>query len=77
MPDISWKTGNMVRNGVSWKAKRDGWSGNFCETGICEVLTSMERQGEVGKKEAGLVSFENIEQLGTAVISLNLFLYMM
>ena len=41
------------------------------------MLTSMERQGEVGKKEAGLESFENIEQLGTAVISLNLFLYMM
>ena len=41
------------------------------------MFTSMGRQGEVGKKEAGLVPFENMEEVGRAVISLNLFLCMM
>ena len=53
------------------------WPRNFCEAEIGEVLTSMGRQGEVGKKEAGLVPFENMEEVGRAVISLNLFLCMM
>ena len=71
MPDISWKTGNMVRNGVSWKAKRDGWSGIICEAEIGEVLTSVGKQGEVGKREAGLVSVENMKEVGRDPISLN------
>ena len=67
---------NIGRNEVSWKAKRDVWPRNFCEAEIGEVLTSVGRQGEVGKKEAGLVPFENMEEVGRAVISLNLVLYM-
>ena len=38
------------------------WPRNFCEAEIGEVLTSMGRQGEVCKREAGLVSVENIKR---------------
>ena len=47
------------------------------ESGNGGVLTSMGRQGEVGKREAGLVSVKNMEEVGRAGISLSLVLYMM
>ena len=63
----------IVRNGVSWKAKRDGWSRIFCDARISEVLTSTDSQGEVGKREAVLVSVENMEEVGRVTISLTYF----
>ena len=76
MPDINWKAGNIGRR--SWSEGKESWVVRIiCEGGIGEVLTSLGRQRKVGKREAGLISVENIEEVGRASIHLNLFLYMM
>ena len=46
----------------------------MCEAGNSMVLTCIGRQRDVGKREAGLVSIENVEEVGQAVISVSLFL---
>ena len=49
----------------------------FVKEGMLWVLTSIGRPGDEGKREAGLASIENMEEMGKVGISLSLFFNML